>query len=89
MPHTDGHFHPLAAIYACRCLAHIEALLAADRLRPFFLFERVRTVVCDAPTLLADPDLATADPELRSFENINTPDDYARALAALGVGIGA
>jgi molybdopterin-guanine dinucleotide biosynthesis protein A len=84
VPHTDGHFHPLTAIYACTCLAHIEALLAADRLRPFFLFERVRTIVCDAPTLLADPDLATADPALRSFENINTPDDYARAVLSLG-----
>jgi molybdopterin-guanine dinucleotide biosynthesis protein A len=86
VPHTDNHFHPLAAIYACTCLAHIEALLAADRLRPFFLFERVSTVVCDAPTLLADPDLATADPALRSFENINTPEDYTRALLSLGVG---
>lgn len=85
VPHTDNHFHPLAAIYARTCLDHIEALLAADRLRPFFLFERVRTVVCDAATLLADPDLATADPALRSFENLNTPDDYARALVALGV----
>ena len=88
VPHTDDHFHPLAAVYACACLAHIEALLAADRRRPFFLFERVRTVVCYAPMLLADPDLATADPALRSFENINTPDDYARALVALGVGAG-
>lgn len=84
VPHTDDHFHPLAAIYARTCLAHIEALLAADRLRPFFLFERVRTVICDAATLLADPDLATADPALRSFENINTPDDYARAVKSLG-----
>jgi molybdopterin-guanine dinucleotide biosynthesis protein A len=88
VPHTDGHFHPLTAIYACTCLPHIEALLAANRLRPFFLFERVRTAICDAPTLLADPDLATADPALRSFENINTPDDYARALVTLGVRVG-
>jgi molybdopterin-guanine dinucleotide biosynthesis protein A len=88
VPHTDGHFHPLTAIYACTCLAHIKALLAADRLRPFFLFERVRTVVCDAPALLADPDLATADPALRSLENINTPDDYARALQSLGARVG-
>jgi len=84
VPHTEGHFHPLTAIYAGTCLAHIEALLAADRLRPFFLFERVRTVICDAATLLADPDLAAADPALRSFENLNTPDDYARALRSLG-----
>ena len=83
VPHTEGHFHPLTAIYACTCLPHIEALLAADRLRPFFLFERIRTMACDAPMLLADPELATADPALRSFENINTPDDYARALRSL------
>jgi len=84
VPRTEGHFHPLTAIYAAPCLPHIEALLAADRLRPFFLFERVRTCICDAATLLADPDLATADPTLRSFDNLNTPDDYARALASLG-----
>ena len=83
VPNLGDYFHPLTAIYACTCLPHIEALLAADRLRPFFLFERVRTMACDAPMLLADPELATADPALRSFENINTPDDYARALRSL------
>jgi molybdopterin-guanine dinucleotide biosynthesis protein A len=88
VPHTEGHYHPLTAIYACTCLPHIEALLAADRLRPFFLFERVRTVTCDAPSLLADPDLQAADPALRSFENINTPDDYARAVRSLGSRVG-
>ena len=87
VPNMGDHFHPLTAIYACTCLPHIEALLAADRLRPFFLFERVRTVRCDAAMLLADPDLATADPALRSFENINTPDDYTRALRSLGLSI--
>jgi hypothetical protein len=38
--------------------------------------------------LLADPELATADPALRSLENINTPDDYERALQSLGVRVG-
>jgi molybdopterin-guanine dinucleotide biosynthesis protein A len=85
VPNMGDYFHPLTAIYACACLPHINALLAADRLRPFFLFERVRTVLCDAAMLLADSDLATADPALRSLENINTPDDYARALQSLGL----
>ena len=85
VPNMGDHFHPLTAIYACTCLSHIKALLAADRLRPFFLFERVRTVLCDAAMLLADPDLAIADPALRSLENLNTPEDYARALQSLGV----
>ena len=85
VPNMGDYFHPLTAIYASTCLPHINALLAADRLRPFFLFERVRTVLCDAAMLLADPDLATADPALRSLENINTRDDYTRALQSLGV----
>jgi len=42
----------------------------------------------DNATLLADPDLQAADPALRSFENINTPDDYARALRSLGARVG-
>jgi molybdopterin-guanine dinucleotide biosynthesis protein A len=84
VPNLGEYFHPLTAIYAGTCLPHINALLAANRLRPFFLFERVRTVLCSAAMLLADPDLATADPALRSLENINTPDDYARALRSLG-----
>ena len=88
VPHMGDHFHPLTAIYACTCLPHIEALLDANRLRPFFLFERVRTVHCDNATLLADPDLQAADPALRSFENINTPDDYERALRSLGARVG-
>lgn len=81
VPRAFDHFHPLAAVVSRACAPHIDALLAEDRLRPFFLFERVRTIVCDAPMLLADPDLARADPELRSLENVNTPEDYARALA--------
>lgn len=88
VPNLGDYFHPLTAIYATACLPHIDALLAADRLRPFFLFERVRTVLCDAPALLADPELATADPALRSLENLNTPDDYARALQSLGARVG-
>lgn len=84
VPNMGDHFHPLTAIYACTCLPHIEALLDANRLRPFFLFERVRTVRCDAAMLLADPDLQAADSALRSLENINTPDDYERAVRSLG-----
>ena len=39
----DGFAHPLSAVYRRRTLPHIEALLAADRLRPAFLFDAVRT----------------------------------------------
>lgn len=80
VPRADGYHHPLGAVYACSVRADVAALLAQDRLRPFFLFERVRTLVVERELLLADPALLQADPELRSLRNLNTPEDYAAAL---------
>ena len=80
VPNVGGHYHPLGALYSCSVRAEIEALLSAGRLRPFFLFERVRTLVADDILLLADPVLAAADPELGSLRNVNTPEDYALAV---------
>jgi molybdopterin-guanine dinucleotide biosynthesis protein A len=80
VPRTEGRYHPLGAIYALDVLDDVQALLAQDRLRPFFLFERVPTLIADEALLLEDPALRAADPELRSFRNVNTPDEYARAL---------
>jgi molybdopterin-guanine dinucleotide biosynthesis protein A len=71
---VDGFTHPLSAVYRAATLPHIEALLAADRLRPLFLFEAVRT-------RRVLPDEMTADPELRTLRNLNTRADYLRALA--------
>jgi molybdopterin-guanine dinucleotide biosynthesis protein A len=86
VPRDGGHHHPLAAVYACSVRAEVDALLAAGRLRPFFLFEQVRTLVADRALLLSDPSLAAADPELRSLRNLNTPEDYEAALAELSPG---
>jgi molybdenum cofactor guanylyltransferase len=80
VPRADGHYHPLGAVYACSARGDVAALLAQDRLRPFFLFERMRTLVAERELLLADPALLLADPELRSLRNINTPEEYAAAL---------
>lgn len=80
VPNVGGHFHPLGTLYSCSVRSEIEALLAAGRLRPFFLFEQVRTLVVDEARLLADPALAAADPDLWSLRNVNTPEDYAEAL---------
>jgi molybdopterin-guanine dinucleotide biosynthesis protein A len=84
VPRAGGHFHPLSAVYGVEALGEIAALLAADRRRPFFLFERMRTLVADEALLLAGAELAAADPELRSLRNVNTPEEYAAALAELG-----
>jgi molybdopterin-guanine dinucleotide biosynthesis protein A len=80
-PRAQGHYHPLATVYGMEARAEIAALLAADRLRPFFLFERMRTLIADEALLLAGAELAAADPELRSLRNVNTPEEYKAALA--------
>ena len=73
----DGFTHPLSAVYRRTTLSHIEGLLAQDRLRPLFLFDAVKT-------RRVRPEEMTADPELRTLRNLNTPDDYRRALADAG-----
>ena len=85
VPRAKGHYHPLSAIYGVEARPEIEALLAADRLRPFYLFERMRTLFADEALLLAGEALAAVDPELLSLENVNTPGEYAAALARLRV----
>ena len=72
-----GFTHPLAAVYRPAVLPVVDRLLAAERRRPVFLFEEVETV------RVGDASLREADPELRSLENINTPEAYAAALARL------
>lgn len=75
IPFVEGYHHPLAALYRrATVLPAIEALLAADRLRPFFLIESVKALVL-GPDRLRD-----ADPDLRTLRNLNTPEDYQTAL---------
>jgi molybdopterin-guanine dinucleotide biosynthesis protein A len=86
VPRLGGHLHALSAVYGVAVCAAIAALLAEDRLRLSLLFERARTLVADEALLLAGDELAAADPELRSLRNVNTPEDYAAALAEAGLG---
>lgn len=78
VPVEDRFFHPLAAAYRLGVLPEIESLLAADQLRPAFLFERVST--CRIPV----HELREVDPELHSLKNCNYPEDYAAALKIAG-----
>ena len=80
VPVEEQFHHPLAAAYRVTILPHIRELLAADRLRPFFLFERVKTHRVPVERL------RKFDPELRSLMNLNTPDDYRQALCVAGFG---
>lgn len=74
----DGFPHPLSAVYRRTTLPQIEALLAADRLRPVFLFDAVRT------RRVRPEEMTAVDPGLRTLRNLNTPEDYQAALADAG-----
>jgi molybdopterin-guanine dinucleotide biosynthesis protein A len=73
----DGFAHPLSAIYRRRTLPHVEDLLAHDRLRPVFLFDAVRT------RRVQPAEMAAVDPDLLTLQNLNTREDYERALGRL------
>ena len=75
----DGFPHPLSAIYRRNTLSHVESLLAADRLRPVFLFDAVRT------RRIKPQEMTVVDPELRTLRNLNTPAEYRAALADAGI----
>ena len=70
-----GFPHPLSAVYRRNTIPHIESLLAAKRMRPAFLFDRVRT------RRVKPEEMAAVDPQLRTLRNLNTREDYLAALA--------
>jgi molybdopterin-guanine dinucleotide biosynthesis protein A len=77
---VDGEFHhPLAAVYRPLVLAQIEGLLAAERLRPRFLFDLVSTREIPVDVLRG------VDPQLATLQNLNSPEDYSSALVAAGI----
>jgi len=78
VPRDGQHHHPLAAVYRPGVLEYIDRLLAADRLRPLFLFEQVATRVIPVD------ELRDVDPELDTLANLNRPEDYRAALERCG-----
>jgi molybdopterin-guanine dinucleotide biosynthesis protein A len=75
IPYVGGFHHPLAALYRrSAVLPAIEELLQQDQLRPVFLLEMVNTRVVTAK------ELRVVDPELKTLRNLNTPEDYRKAL---------
>jgi molybdopterin-guanine dinucleotide biosynthesis protein A len=81
LPVAHGFRHPLAAAYRTSLLRDVEELVASDRMRPAFLFERCRVRELDEDELLRDPSVARADPDLLSLLNVNDPAEYERARA--------
>jgi molybdopterin-guanine dinucleotide biosynthesis protein A len=58
----------------------VEDLLANNRLRPVFLFDA-------AKTRRVKPEEMTSDPDLRTLRNLNTREDYERALVEAGCSV--
>ena len=73
MPETSAGFEPLCAAYSKRCLEAAQNHLEREKLKitKTFRKSRIKTI--------SEKSLRKIDPELRSFFNINTPQDLARA----------
>jgi molybdopterin-guanine dinucleotide biosynthesis protein A len=75
IPTIDGRLQPLCAAYRRdRASAALVAMEAVGERRLSLIGEQLKVRTIDESTL------RIIDPELRSFLNVNTADDYARAL---------
>jgi molybdenum cofactor guanylyltransferase len=74
VPHWENRFQPLHAVYRTSVLPLLKEQLDRGELRPVYLFDKVRT--CQ----IGEDEIRRFDPEGLSFFNMNTPDDYERAL---------
>ncbi len=76
---VGGILQPLHAVYRRRCAAALRAMEARGELRLQAIAAEVRT------RRLSEAGMRAIDPELTSFLNINTPEDYRRALELAGL----
>jgi molybdopterin-guanine dinucleotide biosynthesis protein A len=74
VPHWQGRFQPLHAVYRKSVSPLLAEQLARGQLRPVYLFDKVRLRRVD------EDEIRRFDPEGVSFYNMNTPEDYAEAL---------
>jgi molybdopterin-guanine dinucleotide biosynthesis protein A len=75
IPEIDGHLQPLCAAYDSRCADTLESrLLAGERSVQSAVSALNLKVILPPPLLAVDPDLV-------SFTNINTPEQYANLHA--------
>lgn len=80
VPAWEAGYEPLHAVYGQSCLPHVERLIREDRLRVDALFSAVRV------RRVAAGEFRALDPTLRSFMNVNTPDELEAARRMLEQG---
>lgn len=74
VPHWDGRFQPLHAVYRKSVAPLLKIQLERGELRPIFLYDKVPT------RQVAEEEIRRFDPEGWGFFNMNRPEDYAAAL---------
>jgi len=79
VPYTGQDYHPLAATYHISTVATIERRLRENKRKMSDLFQDLNT------NRVPLQDLRACDPDLLSLLNINTPDDYIRAVERAGL----
>jgi molybdopterin-guanine dinucleotide biosynthesis protein A len=76
VPRVAGRLEPLLAVYGRSAGANFERAILAGRLRVMDALEGLRVRFID------EPELRVADPDLRSFVNVNTPTELAAVRLA-------
>ncbi len=71
VPRIGGEYETMHALYTKACLTPIERALAAGKMRVVSFFGDVRVRSLD------EADLRPFDPDMRSFTNVNTPEELA------------
>jgi molybdenum cofactor guanylyltransferase len=79
IPEVGGKLQPLHAAYRKRCAGALVAMAARGEARLGAIADAVKT------RRVSEDELRALDPELRSLFNVNTPEDYRRALAMAGL----
>lgn len=72
VPFIDGYYHPLHAVYHQNCLSFIEQTLQDGNYRVLDFYAKVRLRQISAA------ELRRFDPQLKTLDNINTPEDLAK-----------
>ena len=75
VPRPGAYPEPTHALYSKACLPYIEARLQADDLKVSRFYDQVRV------NYLNEAAISPIDPGMRSFFNVNSPEDLAEALA--------
>ena len=75
VPMTGSHFQPLHAFYRKTCLPHMRRSIDQQQYKVIHFYDEVLVRTVDEATI------KTYDPELISFMNVNSEEDYQRVLS--------